>query len=146
MSGSHASGSDNYFINPKIHGLIERDGSAAVSFHRLSGNADGGTNYIVGGNFYDIPRIISASRTGNITFTNSTFSNIYKELDGFYAGFPDGTKLYKAYYINCTFRRSASVVGARVISRTRWSKNIWNITGKLGTTQIPSCWSNRPYH
>ncbi|WP_282056654.1 Ig-like domain-containing protein [Maribacter luteus] len=110
LGSSIPAGDNNYFINPKIHdsenGL---QGTAIVSFHRLNGNvtASAGTNYIIGGSFYNFPRILSVNRTGTITFSDCTFNNIYKELDGYYNGFPDETENYTANFINCSFSGNA---------------------------------------
>ena len=104
-----SSGSNNHFINPIIYDQSALSGNAAVSFHRLNGNvsADAGINYVTGGTFYNIPRIINANRSGTITFTECTFNNIYKELDGFNSGFTNATGNYIANYINCSFSGNA---------------------------------------
>ena len=106
-AGNYPSGNNNYFINPIIDNLSAIAGNALVSFHRLSGTADAGTNFIVGGTFSNAAWIINANRTGIINFTDCTFTNISSGLDTFYSGWPDATGLYKANYTNCDFSGNA---------------------------------------
>ena len=102
-----SSGENNYFINVVVENLPNFGGNAVVSFHRLrnfgSNTITAGTNYIIGGTFNNVARIINANRPGTINFYNCSFSNIDSEEDGYYSNWPNHTNNYQARYTNCNF-------------------------------------------
>jgi hypothetical protein len=114
LTSEHEAGSNNYFINPIVSNAVNESGSAAVSLHRQIATTgySAGTNYIIGGTFHNVPRIINANRPGTVHFYNCSFSNIYTEEDGYFAGSvggiptEDNTNAYVATYTNCNFNNT----------------------------------------